>query len=156
MKRGFDADLVVWDRHPLQLGARPLKVIMDGETVINASKKIWKNSVKTLSSTQLPSHRVQHPREPNCTAGHRNFVITGLRRNFLTADQTDSSDPGNITLVVRSGHIQCVGKSLCDRAASRATGEGADVIHIPQGYLLPVCHYPDQFHLQMGVMQVNR
>lgn len=29
-KEGFDADLVLWDRHPLALGASPVEVIIDG------------------------------------------------------------------------------------------------------------------------------
>ncbi|KAI8617982.1 hypothetical protein BC830DRAFT_1110984 [Chytriomyces sp. MP71] len=33
---GFDADLVVWDREPLRLGARPLRVVVDGYSVFQA------------------------------------------------------------------------------------------------------------------------
>jgi imidazolonepropionase-like amidohydrolase len=30
LKVGYDADVVVWDRDPLLLGARPAQVIVDG------------------------------------------------------------------------------------------------------------------------------
>ncbi|KAM0811754.1 putative Amidohydrolase 3 domain-containing protein [Seiridium cardinale] len=137
VERGFDADLVVWDRHPLQLGARPLTVIVDGETVVNASKRLWQKSVDTLTSTQVPSHRAQRPSKPGCAVGNQDFVITGLGADFLTTEHTDSPKAGNITLVVQDGRIGCIGETTCDRAASRAVERGADVMDIPQGYLLP-------------------
>jgi adenine deaminase len=34
---GFDADLVIWNRHPLELGAHPLKVFVDGHETFSHS-----------------------------------------------------------------------------------------------------------------------
>ncbi|KAI9228895.1 MAG: hypothetical protein DHS80DRAFT_14802 [Piptocephalis tieghemiana] len=33
---GYDADLVIWDHHPLSLGTRPLQVIVDGQIQLDA------------------------------------------------------------------------------------------------------------------------
>ncbi|KAI8851354.1 hypothetical protein BC829DRAFT_123954 [Chytridium lagenaria] len=37
---GYDADVLVWDRHPLELGAAPLKVIIDGFLIQAGNRKM--------------------------------------------------------------------------------------------------------------------
>ncbi|WFD34581.1 hypothetical protein MCUN1_001422 [Malassezia cuniculi] len=36
VSKGHDADIVLWDRHPLQLGATPVQIIIDGVTQLDA------------------------------------------------------------------------------------------------------------------------
>ncbi|KAJ3128445.1 hypothetical protein HK100_009166 [Physocladia obscura] len=56
--QGFDADLVIWDRSPFQLGARPLRVLVDGFPIISLpwtlspavpNPKIYANERETQS-----------------------------------------------------------------------------------------------------------
>jgi hypothetical protein len=37
ISKGYDADVVVWDRHPLLMGARPNTVVIDGKVMIENS-----------------------------------------------------------------------------------------------------------------------
>ena len=38
IETGKDADLVVWDRHPLSLGAKPRLVMIEGEELFSAPR----------------------------------------------------------------------------------------------------------------------
>ncbi|KAI8331050.1 hypothetical protein BC941DRAFT_439652 [Chlamydoabsidia padenii] len=46
IQEGKDADIVIWERHPLRLGARPRKVIIDGE--IMDFHKSWAKDVEEV------------------------------------------------------------------------------------------------------------
>ncbi|WFC96558.1 hypothetical protein MBRA1_003219 [Malassezia brasiliensis] len=57
VKQGWDADLVLWDRHPLQLGATPRQVFIDGEAQLR----------NPTPSGEDVAHNEQQstPRQPN-------------------------------------------------------------------------------------------
>lgn len=38
LRPGYDADIVVWDSHPLSIGATPLQVYIDGRTTLDTKK----------------------------------------------------------------------------------------------------------------------
>ncbi|ORZ24343.1 hypothetical protein BCR42DRAFT_402733 [Absidia repens] len=51
IETGKDADIVIWERHPLRLGARPKKVIIDGE-VMDFTKP-WAKGVEDAMDEQF-------------------------------------------------------------------------------------------------------
>ncbi|ORY41101.1 hypothetical protein BCR33DRAFT_787314 [Rhizoclosmatium globosum] len=67
LKAGFDADLVVWDRPPLQLGAHPLRVVVDGHVVsdchglflpLNPDQSHQCRSLRPLTKSPLGTYTV--------------------------------------------------------------------------------------------------
>ena len=129
---------MVWDSHPLRLGATPLQVLIEGTTVVNASEKVWERSLKqpTVFAT-APESRIQVSNdEISCTEGQRDLVIQGITKSFLAGLRT--SVLSNATAVVRGGVIQCVGGSECDTLAQKAIGQGTPVLELKNGYILPV------------------
>ncbi|KAJ3013183.1 UNVERIFIED_CONTAM: hypothetical protein HDU68_000830 [Siphonaria sp. JEL0065] len=98
IQEGFDADVVVWDRPPLQLGAHPLRVIIDGYTVKSLPITLAPpqplvpsppiSPVLDFPSTQLPSYTVSN--------------ISGIY------NQENQILKGKIT--VENGIISCIGE----------------------------------------------
>jgi imidazolonepropionase-like amidohydrolase len=37
-RAGYDADLIVWDSHPLSVGATALNVFIDGKDILDAKR----------------------------------------------------------------------------------------------------------------------
>lgn len=62
VRAGFDADLVLWDSHPLQLGATPLQVFIDGIPQLDNP-----SSAKKLSINPLPPSVASIPTSKNLT-----------------------------------------------------------------------------------------
>ncbi|KAK4514180.1 uncharacterized protein ATC70_001767 [Mucor velutinosus] len=118
---GKDADIVIWERHPLRLGARPKHVIIDGEQL--DFKKSWGKSVteqdtvlkqmmaaestKKASTEKerhylppfspnvmhLEDHGLDNPESFNdaCTSGVDSFVLRNISEIYMNASQTLSA-----------------------------------------------------------------
>ncbi|KAG7093103.1 hypothetical protein E1B28_009389 [Marasmius oreades] len=55
VKRGYDADLVIWDSHPLALGATPIQVYVDGIPQLpHTPTAVHPNSQKGQTAPQTP------------------------------------------------------------------------------------------------------
>jgi urease alpha subunit len=52
VREGYDADLVVWDAHPLSVGAAPLQVYIDGTALFNINFSAA--AVADISTTPPP------------------------------------------------------------------------------------------------------
>ncbi|KAI0900121.1 composite domain of metallo-dependent hydrolase [Annulohypoxylon nitens] len=136
VRPGYDADLVVWDRHLLQVGATPLEVYIDGKSVARASDGLWKTSESFV--TEAPPSRSDGVPESTCKSGQPDIVVRGLKMSFIGEDGIRSEQPetGNVTVVVREGRIVCVG-SKCEDSANRAVEESVPSINLQDGYMLP-------------------
>ncbi|KAJ9128028.1 hypothetical protein QFC24_000319 [Naganishia onofrii] len=117
---GFDADIVVWDSMPLQLGARPVQVYIDGIAQLKQPRTImkphlqdvppagsangWKTALETRGDPPLRSE-----------IEAKNVIFTGVASTYLRTDgqirelhvQGDSLKEKRV--VVRDGQITCVG-----------------------------------------------
>ncbi|KAI1385486.1 uncharacterized protein F4822DRAFT_345518 [Hypoxylon trugodes] len=137
VRPGYDADLVVWDSHPLALGSTPLQVIADGVTLVNASEKLWEESVtREQVFTPSPPSRTQKASDKKvCTPGQKDVVLRGVKKSYLTGLKTSTFD--NITAVVRDGVLECIGSSSCETVAEKAVGQGVPELYLKDGYILP-------------------
>lgn len=139
MRPGYDADLVVWDAHPLSLGATPLQVTVDGVTAINASATLWTRSASLPNAlAPPPPSRVQMTNSAeNCTPGQTDIVLRGIRESFLDGlEDLDSTAPS--TAVVRGGVLQCLGADdSCEDLATEAVRDGVSVLQLRDGHVLP-------------------
>ena len=135
---------MVWDSHPLALGATPLHVVADGITLVNASERLWKQSLKReqVFSPAPPSRSPAVNEKKTCSAGQKDIILRGITKSFLNGMQTSVLD--GATAVVLDGQLQCVGGASCETVASTAIGRGIPEMHMEDGHLLPVrgvhCH----------------
>lgn len=137
---GYDADLVVWDAHPLSVGATPRQVYIDGTATLDPVK-VEENTVHAAAN---PGRHVRKPamratiseeeRQDLCASSRKPgqaFVITGLNKVFLdefpallpTARGEASSDD-QLTLVIDKGEVACLGtEQSCSATAIRLREE---------------------------------
>jgi imidazolonepropionase-like amidohydrolase len=142
VKPGFDADLVVWDDHPLSVGATPLQVYVDGKATLDPKKV--EESMPKASLNRPP--KVAQPRtrpslnteakdslcESLATSGSR-IVVTGITKSFLSDSEQNTSLQDNMTAVIDGGRVYCFGHfSAC---ASHFPND--PVLHLKNGHLLP-------------------
>ncbi|KAI1771457.1 hypothetical protein F4818DRAFT_454580 [Hypoxylon cercidicola] len=137
VRPGYDADLVVWDSHPLSIGATPLQVVVDGKTYINASEKLWEESTKREQAfAPAPPSRSQKVNDDKiCSPGQKDIVLRGITKSHINGLRT--SVLSNTTAVVRGGVLQCVGDSSCEAIANEAIEKGIPELHLNAGYILP-------------------
>lgn len=143
---GKDADLVIWDQHPLTLGARPKHVIIDGmELAFNTSwaKHVDEEIQETLSNNQhvqeASSNHVLPPRPATsmhvhdtsaCTSDVDTFVLRNISRLYAGPEQTYD---GPIELAVKQGRVACIG-SNCSKDENTAEFD------LNGGVVIPVSH----------------
>ncbi|KAI0797049.1 hypothetical protein C8Q75DRAFT_710125 [Abortiporus biennis] len=131
LQEGADADIVIWDSHPLQLGATPRQVWIDGIPQLNASKNqehVLVSSKKTNEGSQeiprVPSwdserlKAIQYdglpPLEPERIVNGP-VILTNVAEVWERSDsgvkQRWSTQPGHElgTVVLADGRIACVG-----------------------------------------------
>ena len=102
IRAGLDADVVVWDIDPLTVGARPLKVIIDGTVYIDAD------------TDSAPEPSGLPPGAPlDCAEGSRQqtlscYAVEGVSAYLMTAATNRTAQEG-VTIVVVDGLVQCVG-----------------------------------------------
>lgn len=138
IKAGYDADLVLWDSHPLALGATPRQVFIDGiaqfdKTFSPPAQKptefqkapetpdFEKEAADALKYEGLP------PLEPeksiSGTVAFTNLSTISLRSiqgsDIVTAFEAESADEYG-TLVIQAGKVACLGsQSSCAEFLAR-------------------------------------
>ncbi|KAI8151028.1 hypothetical protein K4K49_007133 [Colletotrichum sp. SAR 10_70] len=141
VKPGYDADLVVWDAHPLQVGATTVQVFVDGREVLDGDSTLATLSRTTEDSdVALPKVKAtieKEKREDICgRALKRNtrIVLTGIREALIDdVSSLDTSD--HLAMVVTNGEITCLGaRSAC---VSSHEGDSIVSIKLDNGYITP-------------------
>ncbi|KAI8851355.1 hypothetical protein BC829DRAFT_387232, partial [Chytridium lagenaria] len=96
---GYDADVLVWDRHPLDLGAKPLKVFIDGFLLRAGNRDITASKPPTFEpATPALSVPVAADGKPT------SYTVTNVSRIFA-----DDGDIKKGSVVVEKGVVTCVG-----------------------------------------------
>ncbi|KAJ3064162.1 hypothetical protein HDU98_000128 [Podochytrium sp. JEL0797] len=104
VQEGWDADVVVWDRAPLQLGATPLRVIIDGYTV------------KSLPTTYLappPPLAATPPVSP--TLAFPNTQLSAYTVTNISGIYTQENQLLTGKIVVEKGVVTCLGEKCVAR-----------------------------------------
>ncbi|EHK48366.1 carbohydrate esterase family 9 protein [Trichoderma atroviride IMI 206040] len=155
---GFDADIVVWDSHPLSIGATPLQVFIDGRAQLDESQ------VKESMDTSFTAARAEDSnvsfepqmryevsdaqREQTCSQAYeagQSFVIDGIQKAFVDnypelAASAAQADNEPLKLVVEDGEISCFGAAAsCTEAENKFKTNGNKVLHLSlqNGHVLP-------------------
>ena len=138
MRPGYDADLVVWDSHPLLAGATPFQVYIDGKATLEPIKVKENESKqgKEIGARTPVVRRVLSEKERKEICGPvengGKVVITGITTSYL--DSTSASSEGrNLTMVLSNNQITCFGSPTECLSASR----GGSNINLSNGHVLP-------------------
>ncbi|CAG8725565.1 4624_t:CDS:2, partial [Dentiscutata erythropus] len=135
ISKGYDADVVVWDSHPLDLGATPLEVYIDGIPQFNTSSCVLGND----SSKQIPSKSIpksNFTREPAKSQLTSSIVLKNVGKIYVDKNHvidTTSSTQGDIRVIIKDGIVECIGIN-CTEPDHISSYE---VIDLNGGYVLP-------------------
>ncbi|KAF9388150.1 hypothetical protein CPB97_001526 [Podila verticillata] len=122
---GMDADLVIWEKHPLVLGAHPLQVYIDGIAQIeDVDETKWREQEEPQEFKKLPELIVPKDKDA-CSTKSRDAVFTGIKKILLKNMSTSSSSlsreeyssNGGLSVVIRDGEVICTGR--CEEHAFR-------------------------------------
>ncbi|KAF9126734.1 hypothetical protein BGW39_006421 [Mortierella sp. 14UC] len=115
---GMDADLVIWEKHPLSLGAHPLQVYIDGVAQIkNVNPEDWSEQESPLKFKESPELVVPKAKDA-CSAKAKDAVFTGIKK-IIREEGEEVSSKGELVVVVRNGEVVCSG--LCRRFSTKDT-----------------------------------
>lgn len=141
---GYDADVVLWDSHPLALGATPVQIFIDGVPLLDEDTTNNKLR-KSPEHQQIPSQRkfdeyeALSPGGQNKDLSKRNLVATGIKKAYLRGKDGLSTILGTgkpLTMVVHNGDIACLSSS-CSSEVEAAITDGAQIQHLQNGYVFP-------------------
>ncbi|KAL6063889.1 Composite domain of metallo-dependent hydrolase [Balamuthia mandrillaris] len=108
IREGYDADLVVWDRYPLSLGAKPDLVFIDGVKVVDNNNTRPAAAKKSMEAPPKKNSSFQCPANVGRSVDSSLFVIAGV--DVYTMSENDELLK-NVKIVVREGNIECIGSS---------------------------------------------
>lgn len=136
LKVGYDADVVIWDRSPLEIGATPLQVFVDGlpsfeEKDIQPLDIISKDFKKR---TQQQSQLIKQIKEDRIMKnlpkeGSRSYLLTNVGSNLLASHNQHAS-----TMLIKDGSIVCTSENC----VTNMMDEEFETIDLQGGYVLPV------------------
>jgi imidazolonepropionase-like amidohydrolase len=143
LRPGYDADLVVWDKHPLRMGSMPLGVIIDGELIINSTSALWEDRQPLNSDIPPPQAPQGTNGHKSCVPGAKNLIIQGISDDYFNEDNSDMASDGDDSsqaiAVIQDGQLECVGKGHCRELAQRlSAGKHFRVMNVTNGVVTPV------------------
>jgi len=113
---GMDADVVVWEKHPLSLGAHPLQVYIDGIAQIeNVKPETWDEQGEPLTFEELPELSVPKDKD-SCSSHAESGVFVGIKKILLEGAE-EFSAKGDLTVVIENGDVICAGHCRSEAAA---------------------------------------
>jgi adenine deaminase len=112
VRPGYDADIVVWDSHPLLVGATPSQVYIDGRATldhIKVAESLSKTTPERQRNQAKPKMRTRLTaavKEGVCRDFKQNrTAITGITKSFLNPISGTYSTSENLTMVIDSGKV---------------------------------------------------
>lgn len=148
VKKGWDADLVLWGPHPLQLGATPTQVFIDGIPQLEDPQFSPKSAKRNSGPPHVPNFEreaklaVQHeglpPLEPvkRFTVDQGLVIFTGVKGVVLDEGRVAANADALLTVIVRAGEILCMSADqVCNEAY--ATGADSEVVDLAGGWITP-------------------
>ncbi|RUS35081.1 hypothetical protein BC938DRAFT_476063 [Jimgerdemannia flammicorona] len=161
LRLGYDADVVIWENHPLTLGARPAQVVVDGveldfeeDLLTKQARKVLgeedenekanKEEIKPMAKLEKHDHEMTASvngapvdARQACSGETDTFVIRNIGKLFLSQDRVFSAADvkgKEIVVIVYHGKLRCAGTD-CREKGEWPEGPVFDLQH---GYVLPV------------------
>ncbi|KAI0038899.1 carbohydrate esterase family 9 protein [Auriscalpium vulgare] len=151
LKEGYDADLVVWDSHPLALGATPAQVYIDGIPQIADPQVVHKPSAyqkppkvpnfdeetaETIKYEGLPPLLPKKAPTDGVLFVNISKIFLPREGTLLEAYATSSVDPDGAVMLVMNGSVQCYG-AASDCPHKGAVSEVVEVVGLGGGTIQP-------------------
>ncbi|KAJ5685084.1 hypothetical protein N7536_007703 [Penicillium majusculum] len=143
VRPGYDADIVIWDDHPLQVGATPSQVFIDGRPILKNGDdaREWTTGKPGSGKPQAPQIRPSlevGQKEDTCTkvqqVGSR-ILFTGIQKVLVNTHGPSTSDTNELVMLVEDGQVKCLDKrSSC---LSSEIQENTAHIALKNGHVLP-------------------
>ncbi|CAG8638709.1 5039_t:CDS:10, partial [Dentiscutata erythropus] len=139
ISKGYDADVVVWDSYPLDLGAAPLEVYIDGIPQFNTSLYALETDISKqtlLNNINAPKPKSSFTQEPVKSRLTSSVVLKNVGKIYVDKNNiidTTSSTQGDISVIVKDGIVECIGNN-CTEPEHISSYE---VIDLNGGYILP-------------------
>lgn len=143
VRPGYDADLVIWDDHPLQVGATPLEVFIDGRAVLGNSDalELLIHNSSSVESPDAPAPRpsiLEHEKEEICSKAHNSrskILFSGIKK-ALVDTPTSLEDTSDIVLLLEDGKAVCLNKrSNC--FSTNQDEQNITELSLNEGYITP-------------------
>ncbi|KAL1742134.1 hypothetical protein HDZ31DRAFT_66247 [Schizophyllum fasciatum] len=156
VKRGYDADLVLWDSHPLQLGATPVQVFVDGIPQLADAHVSLKAPERAAGPPSTPDfsreaeRAVKYDGLPPLEPARRlrvgtKVLFTNVKgvllpggRNVTAQGVGEGSAQGElISVVAEGGEILCAGAGCGDAYEGADADEVVEVVDLAGGWITP-------------------
>ncbi|PYI36280.1 amidohydrolase [Aspergillus indologenus CBS 114.80] len=141
---GYDADLVIWDDHPLQVGATPIEVFIDGRAVLEspALPSVQDEGIVGQAAPAVRPSVATAERDRVCApvrdkTSDANILFTGIQHVLLNSTTTHypTETAQDIVLLLTNGQIACLdSRSTC---LAQTTREALTQIDLKNGYITP-------------------
>lgn len=155
-------DIVIWDSHPLALGATPIQVFIDGVAQLDNPHVVpkpvqFQKAPKTPDFSKEAAEAVEYeglpPIEPKATKSgtvvfanvssvlvrddqNSPSAVDGIQAVFEANSQLSNGELG--VAVVTNGHLECVGLwAACSSIIPDNPSEGVEVVNLVGGGLAP-------------------
>ncbi|RAK95545.1 uncharacterized protein BO80DRAFT_393724, partial [Aspergillus ibericus CBS 121593] len=133
VRPGYDADIVIWDSHPLQVGATPVEVFIDGRALLQHGDIDLSIASSPEDLEHAPDMRPTadlEQRDNVCSQSR--VVFTGIRSALLDSPSLEQASE-ELVFVVENNQVSCFGtKGACIQGQERITE-----IALKNGYITP-------------------
>ncbi|KAL4788813.1 hypothetical protein BDV19DRAFT_397964 [Aspergillus venezuelensis] len=142
VRSGYDADLVIWDDHPLQVGATALEVFIDGRPLLakgdTGSEEHANLNAEHVSPAMRPSIEANE-RKDICSSIRESIgpiVFTGIHQVLIDHPTFAIEEENDFVLVMENNRISCLGpRTTCFHQHQTATN--ITEISLENGYITP-------------------
>ncbi|KAG7098629.1 hypothetical protein E1B28_000547 [Marasmius oreades] len=163
LKVGWDADVVIWDSHPLALGATPVQVFIDGiqqlyDPYVISKPEAFQETPKVPNFDKEAHEAVKYQGLPPLTpktSSAETVIFTNVKSVFTRSGAGvrklfSFEEKGALGDVVRSGKITCSGQCVKDHFV-----ENADVlvVDLEGGSIFPALV---SFGAPLGLEAINQ
>jgi imidazolonepropionase-like amidohydrolase len=124
VRNGYDADVVIWDKHPLELGAHPLRVFVDGYTTFRHT------DYNSTIGTDFESRKLKVGKTVRVEVAQdsiSNKAVTYMNIAGLVSSPNAKWEK-NSKIVVENDIVSCIGPN-CETVG--------DVVDLKNGWVIP-------------------
>lgn len=135
-RKGYDADIAVWDAHPLEVGATPLQVFVDGQpqldndVVKKSTGQVFDEKLPSTAAQVSPTMRAEGTKDLKASCakanGVANVIITGIKKTFVDNNSrlaAKDSGSDSLELIIKNGEVACFGaEDTCQKAKLHVQG----------------------------------
>ena len=164
----MSADVVIWDSHPLALGATPTQVYVDGIPQLHEPHTLSKpasfqvlpktpnfdeEAAKTVEFEGLPplrSHKTKDALFTNVKSVFLRDNIGGRSKIVKVDDEIIPSHQNSVVLVV-DGQIACIGRDDCIKSFNESS-HNVPIVDLEGGMLLPAL---TSFGSPLGLVEIR-